>query len=1020
MKRILSLLFSFLCIITISAQNSKNVYVEFAGTLNAQISPAEKLNITNLSITGNIDVRDIKFIRDDMSNLSYLDMSAASIRSYNGLGGTYPWGAFSYLNNEIPTYSFSDGSTGKSSLKSILLPNSTSAIGNNAFYNCDGLTDIDIPNSVQSIGYSAFQMCDALTNVTIGTGVTSLGDQSFYDCKKLRIVSVKATSPPTYGGYAFRYTNLSLVFVPSSSLALYKADTNWGKLPLSTNEVITVHNTTAGGIVSSLNSLGYTSLSSISKLIVTGNINSADFVQFKAMPLLLELDLSGAVLENNAVPMSALQNKTILSKLLLPATVTSIGDNAFSNCLSLKEIFPLPSSLVSIGDFAFWKCSALTDALVLPTTLTTIGSSAFKSCSGITGSLTIPNSVISIGNYAFDGCAGLTGELTLSSNLAKISNATFAGCTNLSGVLVIPNLVSIIEPSAFYDCKKITELVIGTGCSSIGDEAFLNAFALAKITSYKVIPPTLTVSTFGGVNTSTCAVEVPFGSLSSYQTANYWKLFTNLTQKSSILNIQIKVGSGGVVKENSIILLNNSVITANSGTTKTFSFEPEVGFEIETLTYGGVNVKSQVINNQFTTPSINNDAILNITFKKFYSINVQVGLGGVLKLNNALITNNLDIKVYSGDIKTFTIIPDEGYDFDILTYDGVDMRLQVVNDHLTIPAVTQNGALIVVFKSTILSYNITLNKGIGGDIIHSNDTLNNGAVISVGRNGVRTFKITPNENYVLETITYDGNDVKLQVANSQFITPLVTKDALLNITFKKEDSYDITIRVGTGGKITENNISLVDNQIVKVLKNDIKTFTLTPDPGYEIATLTYGNADVKSQVSNNQFVTQAVTVNATLIVTFQKTKYILKLKDAGSGTIDLICEYGATPVFGFTPATDWQVNKIFYNGVDVTSSLVHGFYTVPSITMDAILNVSFVNVTSAPQLINIIDNVNVYTSQSDIIVEGTSENEIVSVYTVNGAIIQTRKSQGERLTISVRPNTVYLVKTANKTFKVIL
>jgi len=232
-------------------------------------------------------------------------------------------------------------------------------------------------------------------------------------------------------------------------------------------------------------------------------------------------------------------------------------------------------------------------------------------------------------------------------------------------------------------------------------------------------------------------------------------------------------------------------------------------------------------------------------------------------------------------------------------------------------------------------------------------------------------------------------------------------------------TYDISIQVGVNGTVKENNVLLANASLLTVNRSTTKTFTFTPSYGYEVATLTYHGVDVKSLITNNQFTTPSVLTTATLDVTFQRIQCVLALKSAASGTMNLLCYYGDTPSFSFTPITGWKVNTVFYNSTDVTSSLVNGVYTVPTITANALLNVSFVSIaTGAPELIN--NRVKVYSTNSEIIVDGTSEGETVTLYTVNGKQIQTVMSKGERLNLPVDRDAVYLVKTGVKTFKVIL
>jgi hypothetical protein len=242
------------------------------------------------------------------------------------------------------------------------------------------------------------------------------------------------------------------------------------------------------------------------------------------------------------------------------------------------------------------------------------------------------------------------------------------------------------------------------------------------------------------------------------------------------------------------------------------------------------------------------------------------------------------------------------------------------------------------------------------------------------------------------------------------------KDFLTSI---QGDNLHITANIGDGGTVSENSVTLANGATINVVSGTTKTFTFTPATGYEVATLTFDGVDVKSQITANQYTTPAVIATKTLAVTFKKMQYRLSLKSAVSGTMNLVVEYGSTPAFDFTPSANWKVNTVIYNNVDVTASLVNGVYNVPAITANTLLNVSFViTITNAPELVN--SNVKVYSNQSEIIIEGTSEGERVELYSINGKKVQNVNSQGLRIVLPAQKDAVYLVKTGLKTFKVIL
>ena len=143
-------------------------------------------------------------------------------------------------------------------LTSVTIPNSVTAIGDYAFYNCTGLTSVTIPNSVTAIGISAFSSCRGLTSVNIPNTVTAIGNSAFSGCSGLKYIICKPKTPPILHE-SLGVSNTLPIFVPSGSLTAYKNAQFWVNYNLRVSLTKVTPHTTQASFISEDNEISHLS-----------------------------------------------------------------------------------------------------------------------------------------------------------------------------------------------------------------------------------------------------------------------------------------------------------------------------------------------------------------------------------------------------------------------------------------------------------------------------------------------------------------------------------------------------------------------------------------------------------------------------------------------------------------------------------------------------------------------------------------------------------------------------------------
>ena len=249
----------------------------------------------------------------------------------------------------------------------------------------------------------------------------------------------------------------------------------------------------------------------------------------------------------------AFSNCSSLTSITIPNSVTNIGRSAFTYCIGLTSV-TIPNSVTSIGQLAFNLCFNLT-SVTIPNSVTSIGQFVFLRCSNLT-SVTIPNSVTSIEIGAFQECSSLT-SVTIPNSVTTIGDGAFGFCSGLTSV-TIPNSVTSIGGLAFHSCSNLTSVTIPNSVTSIGGGAFSNV-DMSVVVSLIENPFEIAGGTFSQNTFNSATLYVPAGTINKYKTTDGWKDFLFIEEGAG-LNGMANVGFNGVMIQASEGFLNISGI----------------------------------------------------------------------------------------------------------------------------------------------------------------------------------------------------------------------------------------------------------------------------------------------------------------------------------------------------------------------------------------------------------------------------------------------------------------------------
>lgn len=364
-------------------------------------------------------------------------------------------------------------------LVSVEIPNSVTSLGQYAFEGCTRLENVNIPNTLRTIDSYVFSGCKSLKNVNIPSSVRTIASRAFYECSGITSLNFPSTLI-TLEPFAFGYcTGIKSLYIPRT---LYDIRDNPFVGCSGIESIVLESGNRYFDSRNNCNAIIYTA----GNVLVCGCKNTI-------IPQGVEL-----------LDVNAFGGCTGLTSINLPTSVKGVSFNAFENCTGLKSA-SMPS-VKTLGQRAFSNCISL-ESVEMTESLGAIGPNVFYNCSSLRN-ITIPNSVVTIGAYAFASCKSLT-SITIPESVYSLEGDVFAGCSNLKYIEIKGRIIDMTS-AAFRDCGSLSCVTLG--CPDVIPIMYNSNFDAG----YAFGLPT---------NFSNCTLFVPKGSEEAYRAATGWKQF---------------------------------------------------------------------------------------------------------------------------------------------------------------------------------------------------------------------------------------------------------------------------------------------------------------------------------------------------------------------------------------------------------------------------------------------------------------------------------------------------------------
>ncbi|MEI7504335.1 MAG: leucine-rich repeat protein, partial [Paludibacter sp.] len=565
--------------LTVNFTRAESYSLTKAGTLSSYINSPQTL--THLTLSGSIDARDIRFIRDSLRAVQLLDFTHTSIMSYYGYGGSYV-STNLYNDNVFPTWAFF-----------------TYDINFGNRY----LTTVKLPTNIVTIEYNAFNNCRKLDTITIPQGVTAINEFAFGYCNALKSIKNLSSKPVTLTSTVFTEvaTSSCELLVPVGSESDYKSAPYWYSFNIKTGgySVSVKCNNDFIGSVSGIESRFY-ALNETLKMKATAH-NSSGFINWTENGKIISTDsILEIKVDNNRIiyanfgmeQTSRIEVAGTLNNLITnPKVLTSL---TLTGKLDARDFEYIRDSIPSLETLDISKTQIV--AYSVPNTGTSYKDNQLPTCA------------FSVGTYPCPGMKYLK-NIILPQGLKSIGERAFYNNFALENVSMPVSLTNIYT-NAFGYCTSLKTITLPPFLSSIDYTAFQNCSSLKTINNFSQNPIAITNNIFDGITIANCNLLVPTGYLNAYKSAAGWNNF-NVSEGGYVITAVSNEFTTGTVSgtENRFYMLNEPVkvqCSALNGTT--FKNWSDNGKVVSTLP----NFSFNVLSNQHLIANFSKDETIMV------------------------------------------------------------------------------------------------------------------------------------------------------------------------------------------------------------------------------------------------------------------------------------------------------------------------------------------------------------------------------------------------------------------------